>query len=380
MKMDLNKGFFDALLSTVPLELQILEPVRQKGRITDFIYRGGSQEAYGNYHSLEGKNLLSVYPWKKAAGLFDQFIAVAEAGKELDTVVALDDPEKKKWFHIRAKKYNDDIIVSRNDITMARQTEEKIMELNSELFRKNRELEALSSELKTFNNIAAQDYNETLRHLYKNLEFVVKNDARNLSDTGKANIRRAQAAIQKMKLMTSDIIAFSQVHSEQEIAVVDLNNILSQVLHGLHEKLAAEKASVKIDRLPTIQGYPSLLSLLFHHLVNNSLKFRKESVDPVIDIRYKQVKGDEIEHSAAIREFSYHQVSVIDNGIGFDPAEGEKIFTMFYRLQEKGKHKGSGIGLAICKKVMDLHGGFIASECTPECTTFKCYFSLGNKE
>jgi signal transduction histidine kinase len=72
---------------------------------------------------------------------------------------------------------------------------------------------------------------------------------------------------------------------------------------------------------------------------------------------------------------AYNLVSIIDNGIGFDPQQGEKIFTMFYRLQEKGKQKG-GIGLAICKKIMDLHGGFIASECTPECTTFKCYFPI----
>jgi light-regulated signal transduction histidine kinase (bacteriophytochrome) len=98
-------------------------------------------------------------------------------------------------------------------------------------------------------------------------------------------------------------------------------------------------------------------------------------LDPVINIRHSVKKGSEIKHSAALIDVIYNVVSVIDNGIGFDPQAGEKIFTMFYRLHEKGKQKG-GVGLAICKKIMDLHGGFIASECTPDCTTFKCYFPI----
>jgi len=93
-----------------------------------------------------------------------------------------------------------------------------------------------------------------------------------------------------------------------------------------------------------------------------------------IEIRHSIAAGADIKHSAAISDVSFNVISVIDNGIGFDPQEGERIFTMFYRRNEKGKQKGPGIGLAICKKIMDLHGGFIVSECAPECTTFRCYF------
>jgi light-regulated signal transduction histidine kinase (bacteriophytochrome) len=247
------------------------------------------------------------------------------------------------------------------------------MQLNKALFFKNRELEALASELKTFNSIAANDYNETLKHLYNSMEFIITNDAKNLSDAGKANIRRAQAAIQKMKLLTDDIIAFSKVSSEEPMLPVDLNDILVTVQSSLEEKITAENATIRADSLPVIMGYSSLIALLFYHLIRNAIKFRKTELDPVIDVNYTAKPGNEIEHSAAIPEISYNLISVIDNGIGFDPQEGEKIFTMFYRLHEKGKQKG-GIGLAICKKIMDLHGGFIASECTPKCTTFKCYF------
>jgi light-regulated signal transduction histidine kinase (bacteriophytochrome) len=230
--------------------------------------------------------------------------------------------------------------------------------------------------LKTFNTIAANDYNETLKHLYNSMEFIVNNDARNLSDTGKANIRRAQAAIQKMKLLTDDIIAFSKIHSEEQMVDADLNEVLAIVLTGLDEKIKDENATVLSDKLPHVIGYPPLLSLLLHHLINNALKFRKHETDPIIEVRHVIEQGSTIERSAALKDVAYHMISVIDNGIGFDPKEGEKIFTMFYRLHEKGKRKGPGIGLAICKKIMDLHGGFIVSECTPDCTTFKCYFPI----
>jgi light-regulated signal transduction histidine kinase (bacteriophytochrome) len=215
-----------------------------------------------------------------------------------------------------------------------------------------------------------------LKNVYNSMEFIVNNDAKNLSDAGKANIRRAQAAIQKMKLLTEDIIAFSKIHSTEERTNVDLNEILTNVLNGLDQKIKSENAVILYDKLPVVMGYSSLLSLLLSHLIANAIKFRKEEISPAIEIRHSVALGVDIKHSAAIGDVNYNVISVVDNGIGFDPQEGEKIFTMFYRRHEKGKQKGSGIGLAICKKIMDLHSGFIASECTPECTTFKCYFPI----
>ena len=115
------------------------------------------------------------------------------------------------------------------DISQATQSEEKIMELNKSLFATNKELNSLNAELKTFTSIAASNYSETLRHLYINLEMIVTNDARNLSNSGRANLRRAQGAIQKMKLTTDDLLSFSKLH---EIGIkenyVDLNIILEE--------------------------------------------------------------------------------------------------------------------------------------------------------
>ncbi|HET9824459.1 MAG TPA: ATP-binding protein [Chitinophagaceae bacterium] len=373
LNSELLKAFFEASAN----EVHILEAVRDgNNAITDFRYVMGSKTAYGGKRDLTGKLLLTVYPWKKEIGLFDHFVRVAETDKPLDLVFQYDQNGHKKWFNIQAKKFDNGLIVYREDVTETKQAEDKIMELNKALFSKNRELEALSSELRTFNTIAANDYHETLKNLYNSMEFIVNNDGRNLSDAGKANIRRAQAAIQKMKLLTDDIIAFSKINSHEQMTAVDLNEILVSVENGLDQKIKAENAVILADKLPTITGYPALLSLLFYHLIANAIKFRKTEIEPKLEIRHSLREGALIEHSAAINNINYHLVSFIDNGIGFDPQEGEKIFTMFYRRHEKGKQKGSGIGLAICKKIMDLHDGFIASECTPDCTTFKCYFPI----
>jgi len=375
MNITLDTQLLDTVLETMSNEIQLLEAVRDRnGDITDFRYLIGSKAAYGGKEDLTGKLLSSTYPWKKQIGLFDQFVKVVETGESLDIIFSLNENGGSRWYQIKGKKFNNGLIISREEVTVAKQAEEKIMQLNRALFSKNRELESLSSELKTFNTIAANDYNETLKNLYNSMEFLVNNDARNLSDAGKANIRRAQAAIQKMKLLTEDIIAFSKISSDEQMVIVDMNEVLATVLTALDGKIKAENGTVLSDRLPFIVGYRPLLSLLFHHLVTNAIKFRNEGTDPIIEIRHSVEEGNSIQHSAALKDATYNLISVIDNGIGFDPKEGEKIFTMFYRLHEKGKQKGSGIGLAICKKIMDLHGGFIASECTPECTTFKCYF------
>jgi signal transduction histidine kinase len=177
-------------------------------------------------------------------------------------------------------------------------------------------------------------------------------------------------------LLTEDIVAFSRISTDEPATQVDLNEILAIVVNSLQRKIQDNEAVINYKALPQINGYPLLITILFTHLIDNALKFRKPDLKPVVDIESSVVNGDSIEHSSAIKDIKYIVISVIDNGLGFEKHEGEKIFTMFYRIREKGKAKGSGIGLAICKKIMDLHNGFIASECNPDCTTFRCFFPL----
>jgi len=256
-------------------------------------------------------------------------------------------------------------------------SEKHAVDLSRSLFVMNKELNSLNSELQTFTNIAASTYRETLRHLYISLEMIVTQDARNLSNSSRANLRRSQGAVQKMKLLTEDLITFSKLHEiGQKEEHIDLNKILQADINDFTSKPNHPPIEIKCDDLPPISGYPSLLSLLFHHLLDNAIKFRKADKDHTINITCEQLEnGQGLDNESVIKNSGYAVITVADNGIGFHREESEKIFEMFYQLHEKGKYKGSGVGLAVCKKIMEMHGGFITAEGTPgEGASFHCYF------
>ncbi len=368
-----DRKFLDAIFETVHNGLQVLEvKYDDQHKVVDFKYVLANNPLPGN----DKNSVFSAQPDARKGRLFRELNRVIETGKPLDDVLQYGDEEPANWFHIKAQKFGDYILISREDLTGSRHAEEKLTHLNRSLFTKNRELETMSSELKTFTAIAANDYNETLRNLYTCLEFIISNDAKNLSDPGKANVRRAQAAVQKMKLLTDDIVSFSKITSDEPVSRIELNKLVAVVLNNLNKKIAENQADVTYADLPVINGYPLLLSVLFTHLIDNAIKFRKENVRPKISVEYTKQDGVDIDHAAAIKDINYDIVSIIDNGIGIDIKDIEKIFTMFYQLNEKGKSKGSGIGLAICKKIMNLHGGFIVAGSETGFTTFSCYFPI----
>ena len=278
-------------------------------------------------------------------------------------------PEKNEKGEIET------VLSSARDITELKHSEMRVVELNRSLFAMNRELNALNAELKTFTTVGAASYAETLRHLYLSLEMIVTSDARNLSNSGRANLRIAQAAIQKMKLTTEDLVSFSKLH---EVGAkedhIDLDKILQATVNDFVHKTSYPPIEINWAQLPSINGYPFLLHLLFHHLLDNAIKFRKGDKDHVINITCRE-SGRDLDIEGAEKTINYYVISISDNGIGFPEEESKKIFEMFYQLHDRGKYKGSGTGLAICKKIMEMHGGFIIAESTPgEGSFFHCYF------
>ncbi len=262
------------------------------------------------------------------------------------------------------------------DITHKKKANEKIKELNDSLLHKNRQLASLNTELNTFSTVAASNYTETLRQLYIYLESVVTNDARNLSNAGRANVRRAQAAIQKMKLLTDDLRSYmllKEIDLRKE--KVDLNVIIKNILGDFDEQLEKFSIIFICKQLDQVTGYPFLISLLFHNLIDNAIKFRKADKAHEISVSCRQhVPGLAISHKDAVENVQYHEITISDNGIGIPAEEIENIFGIFYRIHEK-KLKGSGVGLAISKKIMDMHDGFITAESTQGAgASFHCYF------
>ncbi len=324
------------------------------------VYKTGSPEDYFHSISFNGETIhlhSSIIPELDDDNAVHSILAIASDITKLKAAEAI----------LKEKKEQE------NELT-----KEKIRDLNHSLSKNNRMLDTLNAELKTFSSIAANDYKETLRNLYTSMEFIISNDARNLSDAGKANIRRAQAAIQKMKLLTDDIIAYSSVQMEERVqSTLKLDEIVTNVICEMDRKINEAGAVIKVDKLPVIEGDSLSISLLFRHLIDNAIKFRSPNVAPMIRIVSSKTAGMNINHADADPSVWYHIISVIDNGIGFEEQFSKKIFIMFQRLHERNKYKGSGIGLALCKKIMNMHDGFITAESIPHTgTTFNCFFPI----
>jgi len=229
----------------------------------------------------------------------------------------------------------------------------------------NKELNFLNSELRSFNSITANNYSEALRHVYINLETIITSDARNLSDSGRANIRRAQSAVQKMKLLTNDINHYLELYDagiKKELISPEIN--LEDLIKRIKEKIEEANAIIEIEELPALSADPVLFSRLLTNLLDNSIKFRKPGEDPVIKIKHTKTNESGI---------PYRIITLTDNGIGFETTD--KVFELFTQLPDEVKHKGSGMGLAICKKIMEMHGGYITAEAEPgKGASFHCFF------
>jgi signal transduction histidine kinase len=155
--------------------------------------------------------------------------------------------------------------------------------------------------------------------------------------------------------------------------MIDPNSIIENVLSGMKAKIADAQATIKRTELPSFHADPLLFSHLITNLLDNAIKFRNH-VDPIVNIHYSH--ADELnERPKAANNTAYTVVIISDNGIGFQQEEMEKMFEFFRQLPIQGKHKGSGMGLAICKKIMEMHGGFILAEGEKEKgASFQCYF------
>jgi signal transduction histidine kinase len=162
-------------------------------------------------------------------------------------------------------------------------------------------------------------------------------------------------------------------------AMIDPGKIVQSALSSMAKKINEASATIEQGSLVPLHADPLLFSILITNLVDNAIKFRRFVVPPVIEIRSSS--ADEINAvPGALRDTPYIIISVSDNGIGFREADAEKIFELFFQLNTKGLYKGSGIGLTICKKIMDMHGGFITAEGDlAHGATFNCYFPAGGE-
>lgn len=253
-------------------------------------------------------------------------------------------------------------------------TERKMAE--DQVIRNSRLLEMQNRELQQFASAAAHDMKEPLRKILFYCSSIEDEGMASFSDKQRTYLQRTSEAAQRMHRLIEDLLSFTRVaQPNNEMEEVDLNGVLTEVIAFFQDGLDKVGGSVAISPLPVIIGIRFQIWQLFVNLLSNSIKYHQTGRPLVVEITGNEVANPGLSDYSARR---YLQIQVKDNGIGFAPEHEERVFNMFERLHGRGAFEGSGIGLAICRRVMENHKGYIRAEGKPgEGAVFNMFFPMG---
>lgn len=240
------------------------------------------------------------------------------------------------------------------------QLEQKVAERTSELVHANKELEASNQELQQYAYLASHDLQEPIR---KVLTFgrVVKEKYITEDPQALGYMNRIISASERMRSLIDDLLQYSRLSMQQTFEHTDLNQLLQETLADLDLVIEEKAAVLNVGSLPPADVVPGGMRQVFHNLLTNALKFAKKAEAPCISITADTLA--EKSFTAPLQEDGpYLRLRIADNGIGFDEAYLDKIFKIFQRLNGKGEYEGTGIGLAIVKKIIEQHNGLITAE------------------
>lgn len=230
---------------------------------------------------------------------------------------------------------------------------------NHILNQKNLELERSNKELIEFNYAASHDLQEPLRKIQTFISRISELEADNLSEKGKSYLDRIVNSSTRMRVLIDDLLQYSRTNkSDALFAEIDLNTVLEEVKSEFSETIEDNRATINAPKLPVIKGISYQIHQLFANLIGNSIKYKKPDEDPTITITYELVKTKE-DNILDESHSRFHKIVFKDNGIGFEQEHAEKIFLLFNRLHGKSEYPGTGVGLAICKKIISNHNGYI---------------------
>lgn len=293
-----------------------------------------------------------------------------------------------RWYLSRAVPlYNDNEQITQwvgtatdiQDQKDFQRTLEKVVEERThELKRANLELESMNKELSSFAYISSHDLQEPLRKIQTFVSIIMNTDYANLSESGRKNFERMQLAANRMKALINDLLTYSRANNAEKVfEPTNLNTILCEIKAEFSDAIENKGAQIVIDDLPHINAIPFQLRQLFINLLSNALKFSRTGIPPVIRVTAETVEGRQISNEKADDNRRYTHIMVKDNGIGFEPEYASKIFEVFQRLHSRGEYEGTGIGLAICNKIVENHEGILYAESQPgEGATFHIYLPL----
>ncbi len=246
-------------------------------------------------------------------------------------------------------------IATYQDITESERSSETMLEYTKKLERSNRELV-------DFAYVASHDLQEPLRKIEAFGDRLVKKYASILPEDGQMFVNRMQSAAERMRRLINDLLSYSRITTAAKpFEIISLNEVVAGVISDLQIRIEENRGRVDVSDLPSIIGDPTQMRQLLQNIIGNALKFKKPDVDPVVTVTSRMVEEHQLSEPGLAVE-----ITIKDNGIGFDNQFKDQIFTIFQRLHTRNEFEGTGIGLATCRKIVERHRGTIAADGSPD--------------
>ena len=349
-----------------------------RGTIVDFecvlVNPQGEKLLKVSTEEMVGAQMLELLPEHADQGLFEAFVDVVRTGQPYEDELRLADTEGgMTWCQVMAVKIEDGIAVTLRDVSERREAAQAMSVANEKLEQRNRAL-------RDFAYIASHDLQEPLRKISAFSNLVMQDYGDKVDETGRHYLERMEDASRRMSQLISDLLVYSRITTRaRPFEDVDLNAIVNNVLNDLSMRIDDVEGTVRVDEMPTIEADATQVRQLMQNLIGNALKFHRAEVPPEIDVTTAVVSLDALNTDVPVQANCTEvcRVRVADNGIGFESKYIDRIFTPFQRLHGRSEYEGTGMGLAICRRIVERHGGSIAVESVPnEGTTFTVWLPV----
>lgn len=378
---------FTGVLKAMRTGLNVLEIIREEtGNLADFRYQYVSDQVLLDTglsrERMIGNSMLTLFPSVKESRFWTAYQELLATGEpqEFEVNYAYDGYNNHLLCQVMLLDQNR-AISSYQIINDLKQIQLEKEQQNQILQRANRDLQLSNENLQQFAYVASHDLQEPLRKIQAFGDLLTDRYGPTLGTDGTDMLNRMQVAAKRMSLLIRDLLAYSRVNTQQEPhKMLSLNRLLSEVIDTLSIAIQESGAEVTVGQLPNLMGDSGQLGQLFQNLLGNAVKFRQPNTVPQIRVTSQLRTLDEIPADVISKltgNGPFAEITVHDNGIGFHPQYADRIFQVFQRLHGRQQFAGSGIGLSICRRVAENHGGTITASSEPgQGATFQVYLPV----
>ncbi|MFC6096404.1 ATP-binding protein [Flavobacterium qiangtangense] len=347
-----TQSFLSSVLNSTNYGIASYEAVRNDaGKLIDFKISYTNIEVPRNFgldpKDVIGKKCSEVYPGIFDNGIFEKMANCMETGIPEKYEILATHEGREMWLSASIEKVNNSVAVTSKNITAEKQAALEIEAMNAELEKQN-------VELASFAYVSSHDLQEPLRKIQLFTSRILERERENFSDSSVGYFKSITNAANRMQNLIESLLNYSSMDaSEIKFIPLDLNKAVDEIKSNMLELIEKRNARIEVEDLPTLAVIPVQFQQLLSNLISNGIKYGKPGIKPHIKINAEIISLEEFAGK------NFWKINVADNGIGFEQEYEHKIFELFKRLHGKTDYEGTGIGLAICKKIAQKHGGFI---------------------